>query len=63
MAPAWQRQSLAWAEEKRAVTGHCDGCITVHTSEALRHNGSRGEIAETQWLPLRSTPERHRLSE
>jgi len=26
-----------------AVTSHCDGCITVHTSEALKHGATREE--------------------
>jgi AhpD family alkylhydroperoxidase len=30
-----------------AVTSHCDGCITVHTSEALKHGATREEIAES----------------
>lgn len=29
-----------------AVTTRCDGCITVHTSEALKHGATRDEIAE-----------------
>ena len=29
-----------------AVTRQCDGCITVHTAEALKHGISREEIAE-----------------
>jgi AhpD family alkylhydroperoxidase len=29
-----------------AVTTHCDGCITVHTAEALRHGVTEEEIAE-----------------
>lgn len=29
-----------------AVTTHCDGCITVHTGEALKHGATREEIAE-----------------
>ena len=29
-----------------AVTTRCDGCITVHTGEALKHGASREEIAE-----------------
>ncbi|WP_458071753.1 carboxymuconolactone decarboxylase family protein [Rhodanobacter sp. BL-MT-08] len=29
-----------------AVTRQCDGCITVHTAEALKHGASREEIAE-----------------
>ena len=28
------------------VTRQCDGCITVHTAEALKHGASREEIAE-----------------
>lgn len=30
-----------------AVTAQCDGCITVHTGEALKLGASREEIAET----------------
>ncbi len=29
-----------------AVTSRCDGCITVHTGEALKHGATRAEIAE-----------------
>ncbi|RUL74552.1 carboxymuconolactone decarboxylase family protein [Dyella choica] len=29
-----------------AVTTRCDGCITVHTGEALKHGASHEEIAE-----------------
>ena len=29
-----------------AVTTRCDGCITVHTGEALKHGATHGEIAE-----------------
>lgn len=29
-----------------SVTTRCDGCITVHTSEALKQGASREEIAE-----------------
>jgi AhpD family alkylhydroperoxidase len=29
-----------------AVTARCDGCITVHTAEAVKLGASRGEIAE-----------------
>lgn len=29
-----------------AVTTRCDGCITVHTGEALKHGASKEEIAE-----------------
>lgn len=29
-----------------AVTTRCDGCITVHTAEALKHGASHDEIAE-----------------
>jgi AhpD family alkylhydroperoxidase len=29
-----------------AVTTRCDGCITVHTAEALKQGASHGEIAE-----------------
>lgn len=29
-----------------AVTVRCDGCITVHVGEALKHGATREEIAE-----------------
>ena len=29
-----------------AVTTRCDGCITVHTGDALKHGATREEIAE-----------------
>jgi AhpD family alkylhydroperoxidase len=29
-----------------SVTTRCDGCITVHTAEALKHGATREEIAE-----------------
>src|SRR5580658_299725 len=29
-----------------AVTTRCDGCITIHTGEALKHGATREEIAE-----------------
>lgn len=29
-----------------AVTTHCDGCITTHTAEALKHGASKEEIVE-----------------
>jgi len=29
-----------------AVTLRCDGCITVHTDAAIKHDASREEIAE-----------------
>jgi len=29
-----------------SVTTRCDGCITVHSAEALKHGASREEIAE-----------------
>lgn len=29
-----------------AVTTRCDGCITVHTAEALKHGATKDEIAE-----------------
>lgn len=29
-----------------AVTTRCDGCITVHTGEALKHGASHEEITE-----------------
>jgi hypothetical protein len=36
MAPAWQRQSLAWAEEKKGCyQSFATGCITVHCGGAV----------------------------
>jgi len=29
-----------------SVTTRCDGCITVHSAEALKHGATREEIAE-----------------
>jgi AhpD family alkylhydroperoxidase len=29
-----------------SVTTRCDGCITVHTGEALKHGATKDEIAE-----------------
>lgn len=29
-----------------AITTRCDGCITVHAGEALKHGATREEIAE-----------------
>jgi AhpD family alkylhydroperoxidase len=29
-----------------SVTTRCDGCITVHTAEALKHGATKGEISE-----------------
>lgn len=29
-----------------AVTTRCDGCITVHVGEALKHGATREEVAE-----------------
>lgn len=29
-----------------AVTTRCDGCITVHTAEAIKHGATKEEIAE-----------------
>lgn len=37
------RQLIALAV---AVTTRCDGCITVHTSAAMKAGASKGEIAE-----------------
>lgn len=34
------------------VTSRCDGCITVHTGEALKHGASREEIAEAQGVAV-----------
>jgi AhpD family alkylhydroperoxidase len=30
-----------------AVTTHCDGCITTHVAQALKHGATKEEIAET----------------
>ncbi|KVN53135.1 carboxymuconolactone decarboxylase family protein [Burkholderia anthina] len=29
-----------------AITARCDGCITVHTAEALKHGATKEEIAD-----------------
>jgi AhpD family alkylhydroperoxidase len=29
-----------------AVTTHCDGCIAVHTAEAVKHGATKEEVAE-----------------
>jgi AhpD family alkylhydroperoxidase len=29
-----------------SVTTRCDGCITVHTGEAMKHGATREEVAE-----------------
>jgi AhpD family alkylhydroperoxidase len=37
-----------------AVTTRCDGCITVHTGEALKHGATREEIAEALGVAIAS---------
>ncbi len=29
-----------------SVTTRCDGCITVHTAEAIKHGATKGELSE-----------------
>ena len=35
-----------------AVTTHCDGCITTHVGEALKHGATKEEIAEALGLAV-----------
>jgi AhpD family alkylhydroperoxidase len=35
-----------------AVTTRCDGCITVHTAEALKQGASHDEIAEARGVAV-----------
>ena len=35
-----------------AVTTRCDGCITVHVGEALKHGATREEIAEARGVAV-----------
>ncbi|OLL28343.1 alkylhydroperoxidase [Burkholderia sp. SRS-W-2-2016] len=52
MSTAGQKTDLLGAKTRElialavAVSLRCDGCITVHTAEALKHGASREEIAE-----------------
>jgi len=52
LSKAGQKSDLLGAKTRElialavAVTRQCDGCITVHTAEALKHGASREEIAE-----------------
>ncbi|RKE38734.1 AhpD family alkylhydroperoxidase [Paraburkholderia sp. BL23I1N1] len=52
MSSAGQKTDLLGAKTRElislavAVTTHCDGCITVHAAEALKHGATREEIAE-----------------
>ena len=52
LSKAGQKNDLLGAKTREliglavAVTRQCDGCITVHTAEALKHGASREEIAE-----------------
>ena len=52
LSKAGQQQDLLGAKTRElialavAVTTHCDGCITTHVAEALRHGATKEEIAE-----------------
>ena len=52
MTNAGQKADLLGAKMRElislavAVSLRCDGCITVHTAEALKHGATREEIAE-----------------
>ncbi|MGF6770717.1 AhpD family alkylhydroperoxidase [Paraburkholderia sp. GAS199] len=52
MSGAGQKADLLGAKTRElislavAVALRCDGCITVHTAEALKHGATREEIAE-----------------
>ncbi|MBC8747040.1 MULTISPECIES: carboxymuconolactone decarboxylase family protein [Paraburkholderia] len=52
MSNAGQKSDLLGAKTRElialavAVSLRCDGCITVHTAEALKHGATREEIAE-----------------
>ncbi len=52
LSKAGQKADLLGAKTRElislavAVTRQCDGCITVHTAEALKQGASREEIAE-----------------
>ena len=45
------------------VTTPCDGCITVHTTETLKHGATREEIAEVLGVAVAlNAPDRQSLS-
>lgn len=52
LSGAGQKKDLLGAKTRElialavAVSLRCDGCITVHTAEALKHGATREEIAE-----------------
>jgi AhpD family alkylhydroperoxidase len=52
LSSAGQKKDLLGAKTRElialaaAVSLRCDGCITVHTAEALKHGATREEIAE-----------------
>ncbi|AFT87787.1 carboxymuconolactone decarboxylase family protein [Paraburkholderia phenoliruptrix] len=52
LSGAGQKNNLLGAKTRElialavAVSLRCDGCITVHTAEALKHGATREEIAE-----------------
>ncbi|PRY08807.1 MULTISPECIES: carboxymuconolactone decarboxylase family protein [unclassified Paraburkholderia] len=52
LSTAGQKKDLLGARTRElialavAVSLRCDGCITVHTAEALKHGATREEIAE-----------------
>ncbi|CAH2898755.1 MAG: Possible carboxymuconolactone decarboxylase family protein (EC [uncultured Paraburkholderia sp.] len=54
LSGAGQKNDLLGAKTRKlialavavAVSLRCDGCITVHTAEALKHGATREEIAE-----------------
>ncbi|WGS52994.1 carboxymuconolactone decarboxylase family protein [Paraburkholderia sp. D15] len=52
MSGAGQKTNLLGAKTRElialaaAVSLRCDGCISVHTAEALKHGATREEIAE-----------------
>ncbi|HEX7931807.1 MAG TPA: carboxymuconolactone decarboxylase family protein [Paraburkholderia sp.] len=52
LSGAGQKSDLLGAKTRElialavAVSLRCDGCITVHTAEALKHGATREEIAE-----------------
>ena len=52
LSGAGQKNDLLGAKTRElialavAVSLRCDGCITVHTAEALKHGATREEIAE-----------------
>ena len=52
LSKAGQRADLLGAKTRElialavAVTTHCDGCITTHVGEALKHGATKEEIVE-----------------